>query len=217
MKRTSKTVTASLTAALVLVAALGFGLFASLQDATAAENAATIGNTAPAFILPDAATGDNVSLIDHKGKVVVLMFHSINCPFYKMHEQKGYDRVFVPMVDSYKGKDVVFLGVNANKSESIEEIKTYIEKHSINYTVVKDEGNKIADAYGAKVTPHVMVIDQEGKLRYRGGVEKLSGGPAGCGQSDTQYLGPVIDALLEGSEPPYTETKASGCSIKRVR
>lgn len=217
MKRITTSVTTSLTALFCLTAVLSIGLFANQQEAIAAENAATVGDAAPAFALPDVVTGDQVSLTDHKGKITVIMFHSIGCPFYKMHENKGYDRVFVPMVESYKDKDVVFVGINANKNETTDKIKAYIKKHSINYTVVKDEGNKIADAYGAKVTPHIMVIDQEGKLRYRGGVEKLSGGPAGCGESDTQYLGPVIDALLDGSEPPYTETKASGCGIKRVR
>ena len=209
-----KKLAASLTAVLCLVAALSMGLFTG-QQAFAAD-AAKIGDAAPSFTLPSVTDGTDVSLEAHKGKIVVLMFHSTGCPFYKMDPNKGYDRVFVKMVESYKNKDVVFLGVNANRNESSEKVKTYVEKHNINYTVVKDEGNKIADAYGAKSTPHIMVIDQEGKFRYRGGVEKLSGGPAGCGESDTQYLGPVIDALLKGEEPPVTETKASGCGIKRV-
>ncbi len=209
--------TAPLTTLFCLGAVLGLALYVNQPQALAAENAAVIGDAAPGFTLPDVVTGDNVSLADQAGKITVLMFHSINCPFYKMHDNKGYDRVFVPMVDSYKDKDVVFIGINANRTEATDKVKAYVEEHSINYTVVKDEGNKIADAYDAKVTPHVMVIDQEGKLRYRGGVEKLSGGPAGCGQSDTQYLGPVIDALLDGNKPPYTETKASGCGIKRVK
>ena len=208
--------TASLTAALCLIAALSLGLLTGQSQALAAKNAAPIGEPAPAFTLPDVVTGSDVSLESHKGKVVVLLFHSINCPYYKMHTDKGYDRVFVPMVESYKDKDVVFVGINANKNESTDKIKAYIKEHSINYTVLKDEGNKIADTYGAKVTPHVMVIDQAGKLRYRGGVEKASRNPAECGTSDTQYLAPVIDALLDGSEPPYTETKPIGCGIKRV-
>lgn len=211
-----KKLTATLTAALCMVAALSAGLFASQQEAFAAENAATIGEAAPAFALPDVVTGSEVSLGDHKGKVVVLMFHSINCPYYKMHADKGYDRVFVPMVESYKGKDVVFIGVNANKNETTDKIKAYVEKHDINYAVLKDEGNKVADAYGASVTPHIMVIDQAGTLRYRGAVEKASRNPADCGNSDTQYLGPVIDALLEGKEPTVTETKPVGCGIKKV-
>lgn len=213
--------TASLTAAFGLVAVLSLGLLSSPADALAAkdakDDAAEIGADAPAFTLPDVVTEDEVSLADYEEKVVVLMFHSTTCPFYAMNEEKGYDRVFVPMVDSYKDKDVVFLGINANRTQSIEKIQKYIDKHDINYTILKDEGNKIADAYGALSTPHVMVIDQKGTLRYRGGVEKISGGPAGCGQSDTQYLGPVIDALLEGEDPPYTETKASGCGIQRVK
>ena len=212
-----KKLTTSLTAALCLTAVFSLAFFTSQEDARAADDAAKIGADAPVFTLSDVKTGDAIALADHKGKVVVLMFHSTNCPFYKMHEDKGYDRVFIKMVESYKDKEVVFLGVNADRSQSVDTIKQYVEKHNINYTVVKDEGNKVADAYGAKVTPHIMVIDQESKLRYRGGVEKLSGGPAGCGKSDTQYLGPVIDALLDGKEPPVTETKASGCGIKRVK
>ncbi|MBX2851031.1 MAG: redoxin domain-containing protein [Phycisphaeraceae bacterium] len=211
-----KKLAASLTAALCLVAALSLGMLVGQQEALAAENAAPIGKAAPAFALPDVVTGNDVTLESHKGKVVVIMFHSINCPYYKMHADKGYDRVFVPMVESYKDKDVVFVGINANKNESTDKIKAYAEKHKINYTVLKDKGNKVADAYGAKVTPHVMVIDQEGKLRYRGGVEKASRNPADCGTSDTQYLGPVIDALLDGSEPPETETNPVGCGIKKV-
>ncbi|MEO0477553.1 MAG: redoxin domain-containing protein, partial [Planctomycetota bacterium] len=156
MKPKTINVTASFTAALCLVAVIGLSLFSGQQEALAADKA-KIGAAAPAFTLPDVTTGSEVSLEAHKGKVVVVMFHSINCPFYKMHEDKGYDRVFVPMVDSYKDKDVVFVGINANRTESTEKIKAYVEKHNINYTVVKDEGNKVADIYGAKVTPHVMV------------------------------------------------------------
>jgi len=208
--------TATLTAALCLVAALSMGLFTGQGQALAAGKAAPIGQTAPAFSLPDVLAGNDVSLADQKGKVVVLMFHSTNCPFYAMNPDKGYDRIFVKMVQAYKDKDVVFLGVNSNKNESVKKIKKYVEKHDINYAVLKDEGNKIADAYGATVASHIMLIDQAGKLRYRGGVEKLSGGPPNCGKSKTQYLGPVIDALLEGNDPPYTETKATGCGIQRV-
>lgn len=208
--------TASLTAALAIAAALAVGLLALPQQTLAADPAA-IGADAPAFTLPDAATGSDVTLADHKGKVVVLLFHSVSCPFYKMSEKTGYDRVFVKMVESYKGKDVVFLGVNSDKNQSIDKIKAYVEKHSINYAVLKDEANKIADAYGAQVTPHVMVIDQDGKLRYRGGVEKRPANPAECGNSEEQYLGPVIDALLAGNEPPVTETKPVGCGISRVK
>jgi len=202
-----------LAAVLCLTAALG--LFMQPQQMLAAEKA-PVGKAAPAFTLPDVKTGGDVALADYKGKVVVLMFHSISCPFYALNQNAGYDRVFVKMVEAYKGKDVVFLGVNSNRNESTDAIKNYLEKNKINYTVVKDQGNVVADTYGAQVASHIMVIDAEGKLRYRGGVEKRPANPSECGNSQEQYLGPVIDALLGGSEPPVTETQATGCAIKRV-
>lgn len=205
---------AALTAAFCATVAITIGLASTQQTVIAADHA--IGTEAPAFKLPDVKTGDHVELANHKGKVVVLMFHSIGCPWYRMREEAGYDRVFVKMAEDYKDKQVVFLGINSNKTDPTDKIKKYVEKHNINYTVVKDEGNKIADAYGAKVTPHVFVVDQAGKLRYRGGVEERPANPNACGESKTQYLGPVIDALLNGSEPPVTETEPVGCGIKRV-
>lgn len=208
--------TTTLIATLCLAAVLGLALFTNQQPALAAD-AADIGSDAPAFSLKDVTSDATVTLADQKDKVAVLLFHSTSCPWYKMREDGGYDRVFVKMVQAYKDKDVVFLGINANKNETPDKIKAYVEQHNINYTVLKDENNVVADAYGAKVTPHVMVVDQHGKLRYRGGVEERPGNPGLCGESETQYLGPVIDALLNASEPPVTETKPVGCGIKRVK
>ncbi len=205
----------SLTALIVLAAAAGFFLIGQ-KDAHAAD-AAAIGAAAPGFTATNVKTGEDVSLDDFEDQVVVLLFHSTSCPWYKMTENKGYDRVFVEMVNNYADQDVVFIGINSNKNESADKVKAYVEKHEINYVVVKDPNNVIADAYGAKVTPHVMVIDQEKKLRYRGGVEKRPSNPGACGDSDEQYLGPVIDALLDGSDLPVdSETQAVGCGIKRV-
>lgn len=204
-----------LVATLCFAAALALGLLV-FQPKTFAADAIDIGQPAPDFTLKDVTTGSDVTLSDHKGKVVVAIFHSTSCPWYRMREDGGYDRVFVKMVEAYKDKDVVFLGINSNRTESVDKVKKYVADHNINYTVVKDPGNTVADAMGAKVTPHVFVIDQQGKLRYHGGVEKRPSNPGACGQSDEQYLGPVIDALLKGTEPPVTETKAVGCGIKRV-
>ena len=210
----TKKLATSLLATACLAAVVAIALFAGQQPALA--DAADVGAEAPAFTLPNVVNGEDVSLSDFEGKVVVLMFHSTSCPFYAMNENRGYDRVFVQMVEDYADEDVVFLGVNSNRNESTEAIAQYVDRHDINYTVLKDEGNVVADAYGARVTPHVMVIDGEGQLRYRGGVEERPGNPNNCGNADTQYLAPVIDALLNDSELPVTETQPSGCGIRRV-
>ena len=204
----------SLTAVAVAAAAVAFFVIAQ-PHAHAAENA-TIGEAAPDFTLKNVVTGEDVALADHQGKVTVLIFHSTSCPWYRMREDGGYDRVFVKTAEAYKDKDVAFIGINSNRTDSTEKVKAYVEKHNINYTVVKDPNNVIADAYQAKVTPHVFVVGKDGKLAYKGGVEERPSNPKACGDSDVQYLGPAIDALLEGSEVEVQETKPVGCSIKRV-
>ena len=76
-------------------------------------------------------------------------------------------------------------------------------------------GAKVADQFGAQTTPHVFVINKEGVLVYRGGIEQAPGRPSDCGQMQEQYLEPVLVALTEGKPLPYTETKSKGCGIKR--
>lgn len=206
----------TLIAAVCILAVAGFALLGNPTHAVAGE--AELGAEAPGFELKDVTTGENVSLSDYEGKTVVLVFHSTTCPWYKMRDNGGYDRVLAPMASEYADKDVVFLGINANKTESTEEIAKYVADHESPYKVLKDEGNVVADAYGAQVTPHIYVINKDGELVYRGAIEKRVSNPGACGTSDTQYLKPVLEALLNGSELPHTDTTSDikGCGIQRV-
>jgi len=174
-----------------------------------------IGEPAPAFELKDVSTGQTHALSDFEGKIVVLTFQSISCPWNFMRESAGYERVFAPMAKNYADDDVVFLAINSNVTESVDELRSYQAKHNLPYPILKDPGHEIADKYAAATTPHVYVIDKDGVLRYRGGVEKVPGSPEQCGEMEEQYLGPVLDALIEGEQLPYTATRSKGCAIRR--
>ncbi|MEM1356125.1 MAG: redoxin domain-containing protein [Planctomycetota bacterium] len=205
----------TLTAAIAVCTVAGYALLGNPTQAVADE--AELGAEAPAFSLRNVNTGADVSLADFEGKTVVLVFHSTTCPWYRMRDNGGYDRVLIPMAAEYADDDVVFLGINANRTESTENIAEYVTTHE-SYPVLKDEGNVVADAYGARVTPHVYVINGEGELVYKGAIESRVSNPGACGTSETPYLKPVLDALINGTELPYTDTtsEVKGCSIKRV-
>ena len=178
----------------------------------------TLGEAAPQFTLKDVVTGQDVSLADYKGKVVVIAFQSINCPWDRMRESGGYQRYFSPLSQQYADKNVAFLAINANKNETTEEIGSYHQQHNIPYPILKDTNNVIADAYNAKTTPHIYVIDDDEAqtLLYMGGVEQVPTSPEKCGEMEENYLEPVINAVLAGEELPYTKTTSKGCGIKRV-
>lgn len=179
------------------------------DTAATASGEAVVGQLAPAFSLEDAE-GNQVALADFKGKTVVIHFQSCECPW-----DVAYQPYLNAIAAKYAGQDVMFLGINSNKNEDYARIAEYAPSAGIEYTILKDPGNKVADTYKAKTTPHMYVVDAEGMLRYMGGIEAVPT-MATIGQMDEQYLEPVLDALLAGHELPHTETTSKGCSIKRV-
>ncbi len=207
-----------MTRALTLLA-VAFALIFTAAPLQAAERVdPTLGEPAPQFSLEDAATGETVNLADFQGKTVVVTFQSINCPWDRMRESGGYQRYLSPMSQEYADQDVVFLAINANRNESTEAIASYHTEHAMPYPILKDHNNIIADKYNAKTTPHTYVIapDEAQTLVYMGGIEQVPTSPEVAGEMEEQYLEPVLQAVLAGSELPYTKTTSKGCSIKRV-
>jgi peroxiredoxin len=190
-----------------------------LSGPAMALEAPEVGETAPSFTLKDV-NGSTHSLKDFRGDIVVLHFQQISCPW-----EANYQPYLNKVAKQYKGKDVQFLAINSNKTESAEKLRKFQNGEMkgdlrwahppVAYPVLKDPGNKVADKYAAKTTPHMYIIDKEGTLRYRGGIEKAPAAPSEVTKSDEQYLEPTLDALINGSEVPHQVTKSKGCGIKR--
>ena len=200
-----------------MVASLAL-VFAADPSMAAERVDPTLGEPAPQFSLTDVVTGQTVSLADYQGKVVVVTFQSINCPWDRMRDSGGYQRYLSPLSQQYADQNVVFLAINANKNETAEDVGSYAQQHEIPYPILKDDNNVIADAYNAKTTPHTYVIaaDEQQTLVYMGGIEQVPTSPEVCGEMEENYLVPVLNAVLAGQELPYTKTTSKGCSIKRV-
>lgn len=141
-------------------------------------------------------------------KAVVLIFLATQCPVVDEY----VDRINSLHID-YKEKKVQFVGIHSNKHETIEEIKKYSEKHKLEFPILKDPDNELADYFNARRTPEIFLIDSEKVLRYRGAIDDSRESPK------NQFLRPVLDLLLEGKTIPEKQkkTRAIGCLIKRVR
>jgi peroxiredoxin len=156
-----------------------------------------VGDKAPAFALKAVDKGDAVtldSLARAKGtKGAVLIFLSARCPYVAQARQ--------PIAELAKqyGATFKFAGLNANQNEPADEIKTDAAA-SFAFPMLRDEGSKVADLYGAERTPEVFVVDPAGKLRYHGSVADL---------------GAALAELGAGKPIAKPESKAFGCTIKR--
>jgi peroxiredoxin len=159
------------------------------------------------FTLKDF-NGKSYTLSDYKdAKVVVLMFISTRCPV-----SNSYNERMVQLYDDYSAKGVTFLAINANKLENVDEIKEHAQEHKFPFPVLKDVKNSVADAVDAQVTPEIFVVNKDLQLLYHGRIDDSQRES----NVKTKDLRIALDAILTGKPVPVFETKAFGCSIKRV-
>lgn len=186
-----------------LLLAAGLALVAS--SATAVD----IGSPAPVFHLT-GLDGKPVSLAEaaRTHKAVVVMFIATKCPYSNAYNERMKD-----LAASFGQKGVLFVGINSNKTEPEQEAREHARAHGHTFPIAKDPDNKVADLYDAKHTPEVFVVSPDGKLRYHGRIDDNSEDAAKVSSPDLKN---ALDALLAGKAVPVAETKAFGCSIKRV-
>jgi len=172
-----------------------------------------VGDTAPAFTLKCLA-GQDHSLADFKGKIVVLEWTNPGCPVVQRHYKDG----LMPAAQkTAKEKGVVWLAVNStnpehsNYREPGELKKTYDEWQAAYTGQLMDADGKTGTAYGAKTTPHIFVIDAQGKIAYNGAVDDDTSGRK---PERINYALAAVDALLAGKPVAVTTTQPYGCSVK---
>jgi peroxiredoxin len=184
--------------------------------ATFALEPPPVGSTAPDFSLPDA-TGSAHSLAQYKGKYVVLEWFNPECPFVKKHY--GSDNM-QKLQDQYTSKGVVWLTIDSNApgtegsitAEQAQKITASWKTHQT--ALLLDPEGKAGRAYGAKNTPHMVVINPQGKIAYEGAIDsKASPNPADI-PSSTNYVKAALDESLAGKSVSTPQTKPYGCSVK---
>lgn len=187
-------------------AILVLALLCAASSALTAE-APAIGAVAPDFQLT-TLDGKAFSLSSAaKGhKAVVLMFISTQCPYSNAYNEQMKD-----LANTYASKSVLFVGINSNKTEEAAAAFAHARSNGHTFPIMKDPNNKVADLYEARRTPEVYVIDPQGKLRYHGRITEDHENPA-----SSPDLKNALDSFLTGKPIARTETKAFGCTIKRV-
>src|SRR5437660_12660216 len=82
----------------------------------------------------------------------------------------------------------------------------------LGFTILKDPDNRVADYLGASVTPEAYLFAADWTLRYHGRIDD-SRDPA---HRTTRDLSAALDAVAAGKPVAVAETKAFGCTIKRI-
>jgi peroxiredoxin len=166
-----------------------------------------IGTMIDDFKLPDTNGAERFlkSLTGKNG--AVLIFISVQCPV-----SNGYNERMEKLAQDYQAKGINVIGINSNVTEPIAAVKSHAAEKHLTFTILKDDGNKIADRFGATKTPEVYVIDPSSKLVYHGRIDN-SQNTANITSND---LREALDEMLGGKPVSKTGGAAFGCTIKRV-
>lgn len=197
-----------------LVSTLFAGLLASAAMSSAL--AVDVRQPAPDFIA-QGANGQPIQLSAHKGKVVVLEWTNHDCPFVKKHYESGNMQ---KLQKEAAAQGVVWLQVISSAPGQQGHVNAATAKQVNGYRDAKpadtvlDESGAVGKLYGARTTPHIFVIDQQGKLAYKGGIDSIpSNRPEDIAQAEPHARNAIL-ATLKGQQVARASTQPYGCSVK---
>jgi peroxiredoxin len=196
--------------ACAVLLSLALGAAARATSPVTDDNNATapvvIGGTVADFKLP-GADGREVALSLAKGaRGTVIIFVSTQCPV-----SNAYNARMEKLAQDLRARGVNVIGINSNVAETPDQMRQHASEHKLSFTLLKDAGNKIADRFGATVTPEAFLLDSANKLVYRGRIDNSRNGDA----ITSEDLRNAVDETIAGKPVSKSEVRAFGCSIKR--
>ena len=176
-----------------------------------------IGTTAPMLEYQMTSTdGMEYKLEDlSKNNGLLVIFSCNTCPFVIAWEDR------YPEISQIAAKTGVgFALINSNEAkregdDSMDAMREHAnEKGYPDIPYLLDRNSELANAFGAKTTPHVFLFDSNMNLVYEGAIDDNHKSKS---EVKTAYLNNALMNLKAGKEIDPNDTKAIGCSIKRVK
>jgi len=171
-----------------------------------------IGFQAPAFSLPEPATGKTVSLANYEGRPLLVVFACNHCP-YVLHIIDS----FTEFANQALQRDLGVVMISANDAtgypaDSPENMAALAERQGFEFPYLYDESQQVALAYRAACTPDFFLFDSSHRLVYRGQYDPSR--PGSQAPVDGRDLKAAVDAVLGGGEVSVEQIPSVGCNIK---
>ena len=170
----------------------------------------SLGSPAPDFSLP-GVDKRHYSLGSFSNKpVLVVVFSCNHCPYVKDYETR-----MISIQRDYVAKGVQLVAINSNDDraypeDSLPEMVKRAKDRGFNFPYLRDESQKVVEAYGGVCTPHVFAFDSMRLLRYRGRIDDSRD----ASKVTSPDLRNALDDMVAGRSVRVPDTKPFGCSIK---
>ncbi len=146
-----------------------------------------------------------------KSKHTIVVFLGTECPLVKLYAGR-LEKIYQDNVEH--GFQV--FGINSNQQDSLAEISHFVRTNELTFPMLKDPGNKIADAFGAERTPEVFILDPKFKIVFHGAIDDQYTYGLQRAKVKNEYLKDAIADIRAGKEIATAETEFPGCYIGKL-
>jgi hypothetical protein len=165
-------------------------------------------------------SGNEFSLKDLNQQNGLLVIFSCNtCPFVIGNSNmNGWENRYNEIYEFCKLQKIGMVLVNSNEAkrsigDSYNDMQLHSRTNKYDSPYVLDINSKLADAFGASTTPHVFLFNNDLNLVYKGAIDDNVKSKKEVKET---WLKNAIVSLGKGEKISLSETRNSGCSIKRL-
>jgi hypothetical protein len=161
----------------------------------------------------DAVTGKNLELGKMvSGKGIVLIFHSLNCPFAKMYEGR-----IMALKQNFQAQGIGFVLINPEVGNSEAEqlpLRSFIDQSGLKMSYLIDSGQAWTKLFNVTKIPEVLVLapGENGlEIKYRGAIDN---NPQAESAVTERHLERALNQILRKETPTAAQVRAVGCNIR---
>jgi hypothetical protein len=124
---------------------------------------------------------------------------------------RAHDERLSAIANAYGARGIRFFAIDSEVGASIERDRAEAEQRRYPFPILLDERARLQKAFGAEYAGDTIVLDRDGQVRYRGGIDsdrvRLTG-------DATPYLSDALADLLAGRSPRVASAKVLGCALR---
>ncbi len=175
-----------------------------------------VGDKAPDFSAMDSH-GNTQTLSENAGKIVVLEWFNVGCPFTRKQYNSGNMQ---KLQREYIQKGVIWFSISSSGPGkqgylTLENVGDQpMLKDAAPTAILLDADGVLGKLYGARTTPHLFIIDKSGTVAYNGAIDDIRSTNIEDVARAKNYVKQALDELLAGKPVTVKTTQPYGCSVK---